>query len=118
MSFGFRGEAIASIASVSELSIFSRYKNADQAYKYTDGVIEACALNNGSRFEVIDLFSKTPARLNYLKKAKTEYAKIHDFVKSMALAYPEIRFELENDGKTVFNYSPVQKTESRIGQIL
>ena len=118
MSFWFRWEAIASIASVSGLEIISKWKEADFAYSFKDGSIETSALEQGTKIIVKNLFSKTPARLNYLKKPRTEYTKIYEYIRSIALIYPEIWFEFISDDSQVCTYRPSDNYEERIFQIL
>ena len=60
--------------------------------------------DNGTKIIVKNLFYNTPARLNYLKKPRTEYSYIADFLKQMSLSYPEVAFELVSDEKTAFTY--------------
>ena len=118
MSFWFRGEAIASIASVSELEIVSKHIHSDTWYRLKDGSIAQEALETGTKIIVGNLFSRTPARLNYLKKPRTEYTKIYEYIRSIALIYPEIWFEFINDDTQVCIYRPSKSYEERITQIL
>jgi DNA mismatch repair protein MutL len=83
-----------------------------------DGTIEQSALETGTKIIVKNLFSKTPARLNYLKKPRTEYIKIYEYIRSIALIYPEIGFEFINDDTQVCMYRPSNRYEERIIQIL
>jgi DNA mismatch repair protein MutL len=62
------------------------------------------ASENGTKIIVKDLFFNTPARLNYLKKPRTEYSKIKEFVEQIALSYPQIGFEFISDLKSIFIY--------------
>jgi len=66
---------------------------------------------------VKNLFYNTPARLNYLKKPRTEYAYISDFLKQVALSYPKIAIELISDGKTIFKYRENEDLKTRIYNI-
>lgn len=114
MTFWFRWEAIASIASVSELEIISKYKDSPYGYSLKNETITQSPIDSGTKVIVRDLFLKTPARLNYLKTPRTEYAKIYDFLVSMALMYPKIGFELIHDGKQSLFFAPNQDTHARI----
>lgn len=104
---GFRGEALPSIASVARLSIISRTKGADSAWKIEvnggekSNVLPA-AHNEGTRIEVRDLFFATPARLKFLKTATAEAAQCHDVLQRIALANPSVAFSLyDNDKKKI-----------------
>lgn len=104
---GFRGEALPSIASVARLSIVSRTKGADSAWKIEvnggekSNVLPA-AHNEGTRIEVRDLFFATPARLKFLKTASAEAAQCHDVLQRIALANPSVAFSLyDNDKKKI-----------------
>jgi len=104
MTFGFRGEALASISSVSRFQIISKTREADFGYslEVVDGVesdVSEFPCDNGTKIIVKNLFYNTPARLNYLKKPRTEYSYIADFLKQMSLSYPEVAFELVSDEK-------------------
>ena len=103
-TMGFRGEALASIISISRLTCITRTKDYDYGTKVeceNSEVKQAktgCAV--GTIMEVKDLFYNIPARLKFLKSAKTEFAYISELVQSLALVHPEIAFELKNNGKT------------------
>ena len=102
---GFRGEALPSIASVSRLSIISRKKDADSAWKLEvnggqKSKVGPAALNQGTKIEVRDLFFATPARLKFLKTASAETSQCYDVVQRIALANPHISFSFyDNDKK-------------------
>ena len=119
MTFGFRGEALASISSVSRFQIISKTREADFGYslEVVDGVesdVSEFPCDNGTKIIVKNLFYNTPARLNYLKKPRTEYSYIADFLKQMSLSYPEVAFELVSDEKTVFTYRSWEDMQTRI----
>ena len=107
--FGFRGEALPSIASVSRLSIMTRQKDDDNAWKIEvnggkkSEVIPTSAVK-GTRIEVRDLFYAAPARLKFLKTAASETANCVDVVNRIALAHPDIAFALYADGKKKLSY--------------
>ena len=121
-SMGFRGEGLASIASVSRLSLTSRQKHNDYAamIQAVDGTlsdVSAASHPVGTTVEVADLFFNTPARRKFLKTEATEYAHCATVVERLALAYPHIAFSLKRDGKTVFHY-PSQTLAQRISVIV
>lgn len=103
-SFGFRGEALASIASVSDMTVTSRTPEADCAWSIArDGVITPAAGRTGTRIEVKDLFYLTPARRKFLKSPATEQAHIVAQLERVALAHPEVDIRLFAGGKPVLN---------------
>lgn len=122
MTFGFRGEALASISSVSEFTLSSKTAwNAGGRSVSTSGgdEVEArdVAHDVGTTIRVENLFFNTPARLAYLKKPRTEYLKIQELVQRLALAYPEVSFSLNHDGKRTLNFPENQKLSERIYSI-
>ena len=103
-TYGFRGEALASIASVSKLTITTRSENSPIGYKISSyaGVIrkfEEISRNIGTDIEVRDLFYNTPARKKFMRKESTEYTKIKDIVLKEALVNNNVAFTLSFDGK-------------------
>ncbi len=104
-TMGFRGEALASIISISKLTCITRIADFDYGTKVECQNSEVkksqtgCAV--GTIMEIKDLFYNLPARLKFLKSAKTEFSYINEFIQSIALAHPEVSFELKNNGKTV-----------------
>ena len=105
-SLGFRGEALPSIAAVSNMEL----KTSDQIVgtKVTiDGgknmQIESADLQEGTTITVRNLFYNTPVRLKYLKNLYVELAYITEYLNKMALAYPSIKFKLTNNGKTLLD---------------
>lgn len=122
LTFGFRWEALASISSVSEMSIISKTNHSLIAYKldYTNEkwqIITQSSHSNGTEITVKNLFYNTPARLNYLKQDRTEYAKILSYLQNAVLSYPEIGFEFISDNKKVFKYNQNETLKTRIYQI-
>ncbi|KPN71093.1 DNA mismatch repair endonuclease MutL [Neisseria sp. 83E34] len=121
-SMGFRGEGLASIASVSRLTLTSRREDAAHAseIRAIDGKLEsgrAAAHPTGTTVEVADLFFNTPARRKFLKSENTEYAHCANTVERLALAHPEIGFSLKHNGKSIFKLPP-QSLEERVCAIL
>lgn len=108
-SFGFRGEALPSIASISRVAITSRTKNDETGFciKMEGGSLtqEPAPIRSdfGTTVEVFDLFYATPVRLKFLKTAHTEQAHVTDLVKRLALANPAVTFILETDKKIILD---------------
>lgn len=102
-TMGFRGEALASIISISKLTCTTRTADFDYGTKVECENSEVkksqtgCAV--GTIMEIRDLFYNLPARLKFLKSQKTEFAYISELIQSLALAHPEVAFELKNNGK-------------------
>jgi DNA mismatch repair protein MutL len=108
-TFGFRGEALPSIASVSRLEIRTRGPGAPHGLRLLveDGLktaIEPCACATGARVEARDLFAATPARLKFLKSDRAEALAAADAVKRLAMAAPEARFSFTTDLGTSFDW--------------
>lgn len=103
-TFGFRGEALASIASVSQVTLVSSTKNSNSGYKIkiTPGeppVITPTQSVNGTIVEVRNLFLNIPARRKFLKSDRVEWEQIHEYIKRFVISRPGIRFELKSDDK-------------------
>lgn len=109
-TYGFRGEALASIASVSKLKLSSKREEdiSGNAITVLGGKVTShkeASMNRGTEIEVKDLFFNTPARLKFLRKKGTEYAKIKEIVLKEALVSPEVGFSLYMDGREVIKTS-------------
>lgn len=106
-TLGFRGEALASIASVSNLSIITKKADENTGFRlqYPEYKIEEVAAKNGTTVIVKDLFYNTPARKKYLKSEATELNRIMDIMIDVALANKEIEFRLYKD-KTLLLQAP------------
>ncbi len=107
-SLGFRGEALPSIASVSEVSLKTSTGDKGTYILIKGGKIitnECCEARCGTEIIVRKLFYNTPARLKHLSSLYSELANISDFINKIALSYPDISFILTNDGKTLLNTS-------------
>ena len=105
-SLGFRGEALPSIASVSNVTLKTSNGKIGTLVKINGGTIESvdsCDLRCGTIITVSNLFYNTPVRLKYLKSLYSELANITDYVNKMALAYPNIKFILINNDKEILN---------------
>ena len=121
-SMGFRGEGLASIASVSRLTLTSRTAHNAHAHQIraADGVlgeVAAAAHPVGTTVEIAELFFNTPARRKFLKSENTEYAHCATMLERLALANPAVSFSLKNNGKTVFDY-PAQPLSERVASIM
>ena len=109
-SFGFRGEALPAIASVSRTLITSRAAGSDEAWQIEVNHGEASKVlpasrQQGTRIEVSALFHSVPARLKFLKTARTEAMRSVDMIRRLAMAHPDVAFSLHNDGKPVLELS-------------
>ncbi|RVT47884.1 DNA mismatch repair endonuclease MutL [Rheinheimera sediminis] len=119
VSLGFRGEALASISSVSRLTLTSKPATQDKAWQaYAEGrdmqvQIKPAAHPDGSSIEVLDLFFNTPARRKFLRSDKTEFAHIDELVKRLALSRFDVSWTLIHNGQTV---RQLKKADSREAQ--
>lgn len=107
-SLGFRGEALPSIAAVSDVELRTCYKdNEVGTYIHIKGgkIIEEGSSDGriGSSFKITNLFYNTPARLKHLSSSYAELSNVIDYVNKMALSYPNIKFKLVNDGRELIN---------------
>lgn len=127
LSLGFRGEALASISSVSRLSLTSRHQNEDLAWQIqtqgheTQMSMQPIAHPFGTTIEVHDLFFNTPARRKFLRTEKTEFSHIEEVIKRLALHAFNIGFLLKHNQRTIFHLIPAltqYEKEQRIAQIL
>ncbi|MBN2011000.1 DNA mismatch repair endonuclease MutL [candidate division KSB1 bacterium] len=121
-TLGFRGEALASIASVSRLELKTMQHDAAEGtmIKVDSGVIEDVVSAGGVRgtsISIKNLFFNTPARRKFLKRDETEYRYILNFINRFTLAYPQIRFTLYNNDQKIFELAPAELDE-RIIQVL
>ncbi|MBO8415291.1 MAG: ATP-binding protein, partial [Proteobacteria bacterium] len=104
-TMGFRGEALASIAAVSKLTLTSKPKDQDKAYKvHTEGpemtpIVEPAAHPDGTSVEVRELFFNTPARRRFLRSDKTELSRIKDIMLRIAMAHSTLSFEVVHEGR-------------------
>lgn len=126
LSFGFRGEALASISSVSRLTLTSNTLDQAQAWQAkTQGIEMAvevlpAAHPVGTSIEVMDLFFNTPARRRFLKSDKTEFTHIDEWLKRIALVRRDVHFTLKHNGKVVRNYQGTSNQAQylqRLGQV-
>ena len=117
MTLGFRGEALASIDSVSAMTIRSRTPEDSHAWEWKEGRVTPAAGSPGTRIDVCDLFYKTPARRKFMKSDATETAHILTQVERLALAHPEAGFRVVANGRDVLTLPP-QTPEARIAAVL
>ena len=122
-SYGFRGEALATIAAVSRLKLISRTRDMAQAAvlncefgKYADAV--EMGGDFGTTIEVRDLFVNTPARLKFLKTDGAEGQQIKQAVKSLALSNPKISFRLKAERKLLWHWPAQESFQARVEQCL
>jgi DNA mismatch repair protein MutL len=116
-SYGFRGEALASIASVARLTLTSRSAAESHAWRLREGAaVEPAALVQGTVIEAADLYFNTPARRKFLKSEATEFAHCDDVLRRMALARPEVAFNLAHNG-TAKRRLPAADLERRVREI-
>lgn len=126
-SLGFRGEALASIASVSRLVLSSHEQSCEEAWQVqaegrdmaTD--IKPCAHPVGTTVEMRDLFFNTPARRKFLRTEKTEFNHLEEVIKRMALSRFDVSFQLRHNQKVIHALRPCTSTfdqEKRIATLL
>jgi len=121
-SMGFRGEALASMAAVAQLSLTSRTSNDAHAWKVEaiDGQLSEPAPAShaqGTSIELRELYFNTPARRKFLKTESTEFAHCEETFKRIALSRPDVAFSLQHNGKTVWQL-PAQTAADRIAAML
>ena len=104
-SFGFRGEALASIASVTRFTLTSYAQDSDHAWQITPELTapRPAALERGTRVDACDLFFNTPARRKFLRKPRTEMQQVIEVFSAIALSHRSLRLSLAHDGKTLYN---------------
>ncbi|MFU2135755.1 DNA mismatch repair endonuclease MutL [Gallibacterium anatis] len=123
LSLGFRGEALASISSVSRLTLTSRTAEQNEAWQvYAQGqemdtTIVPASHPVGTTVEVENLFFNTPARRKFLRSDKTEFAHIDEVVKRIALAKPTVHFTLTHNGKLIHQYKAANDTNSQLKRL-
>jgi len=121
-TMGFRGEALASISSVSKLTIRSKTKMSMSGYEINcDGGnminMKDCGMSYGTQIFVHDLFFNTPAREKYLKQESTELFHITSTLNTIALANPDVAFKFMHNDKIVFDYPRATDLISRVSDV-
>ncbi|MFN9434604.1 MAG: DNA mismatch repair endonuclease MutL [Planctomycetota bacterium] len=118
-TLGFRGEALASIAEVSHLTLRSRTASSDSGYELrceggTLEPIKPCAMNVGTSIEVRHLFFNTPVRRKFLKAPQTEMAHVVDAFARIALAFPNVHMILTSNDRVLHDLPPTERRVERI----
>lgn len=119
-SLGFRGEAIASIASVSRMEISSSVDDAGKGWLLEgaeSAAVRPCAQSLGTSVTVRDLFYNTPARRKFLRKERTELSHCEEVVKRIALSHFDIAFSLQHNGKMIYSLPQAQDEAERARRI-
>jgi len=116
-TLGFRGEALASIASVSQFVLSSRTADAAHAHQIENGTVSPSSGAHGTTVDVQELYFNTPARRKFLKTEQTEFGHCADVVRRIALARPDVTFTLTHNGKT-FDHWNTASLEKRSAQIM
>lgn len=121
-TFGFRGEALSSIASVSHVTIVTKEEMAQFGTQLVraDGAItdeSIVSANMGTDMTIADLFYAIPARKKFLKTRETEWRQILHLVQAYCLEYRTIHFELFSEGDSIINCPPTESLASRIVQV-
>jgi DNA mismatch repair protein MutL len=122
-SFGFRGEALPSIASVCRLSLLTRARGEEAGFELLvepGNAAQAKPLGAavGTRFEVRDLFFNVPARRKFLRSSATEAGHVSEVVEQVALARPDVTITLTRDGRRVREFLRVSTRHERVQQVL
>ncbi len=121
-TFGFRGEALASIASVSKFNLKTKTADSVEGTEITfdnnHPKAEICAHPKGTTVVVEDLFYNVPARKKFMKTPQTEFKHIRDFVTGQAICHPKIGFRLTHNGREVFHLPENQDLSARLTNLL
>ncbi|WP_297004834.1 DNA mismatch repair endonuclease MutL [Thalassolituus sp. UBA6592] len=126
-SLGFRGEALASISSVTRLTLTSKTDEAPEAWSVNvegrdmEASISPAAHPTGTTVEVRDLFFNTPARRKFLRTEKTEFSHLEEYVKRLALSRYDVGFSLRHNGKVIHQLRPATRgleKEKRVASLL
>ncbi|UEX89281.1 DNA mismatch repair endonuclease MutL [Staphylococcus ratti] len=120
-TLGFRGEALASIASVAKVTLQTSTDGIEghQVYAEEGKIVDQrpAKARRGTDIKVASLFYNTPARLKYIKSLYTELGKITDIVNRMAMSHPKVRISLTNDGKTILQTNGSGRTNEVMAEI-
>lgn len=125
-TLGFRGEALSSIASVSRLTLASRWRDSGAAWTVTlpqagnDVSVKPAAHPPGTTVEVRDLFYNTPARRKFLRSEKTEFLHIQELIKRVALGRYDLKLRLQHNNRRVLQYAddshnPLRRVQAILG---
>ena len=118
-SFGFRGEALYSIACSAALSIISRHQSEDHAWRMTTSsdtqpTLEPDSLSSGTVTQISELFAMMPARRKYLGSARKELLAVQEYMLTQALEYPDTSFCLIHEGKQLWKYPAADSFHVRV----
>jgi len=121
-TLGFRGEALASIAAVSQTTLITRRRedlSAIQVEARHGEVLDVCSVGApaGTRVEVADLFASVPARRKFLKAPSTETGHVSEFVTRTSVAWPQVGFVLRHGSRTLAEFAAVEEPAERIRQV-
>ena len=124
-TLGFRGEALPSVAAVSELSIVSRVAGQPDSFEYSSASAATQKITfghflgsqHGTRIKACGLFSQIPARLKFLKSQGAEVAQVREWIERLALTHPHVGFKLVSDDRTILTLRP-QDEVARVKAIL
>ena len=121
-SMGFRGEALASMASVAQVTLTSRNAEAPHAWQIqavdgTQSAASPAAHAHGTSVEMRELYFNTPARRKFLKSEGTEFAYCEEAFKRIALSRPDVAFNLQHNSRVVWQL-PIQSLQNRISALL
>ncbi|MDG4866781.1 DNA mismatch repair endonuclease MutL [Guyparkeria sp. 1SP6A2] len=122
-SFGFRGEALASIQSISRLRLVSRTPDAEHGWEISPGQVDEprpTPAKAGTLVDVRDLFFNVPARRKFLRTERTEFGHVDQLLRRLALANPSVAFTCTHNERRVLDLAPVddERIEQRIGAVL
>jgi DNA mismatch repair protein MutL len=122
-TMGFRGEALASIASVSHATMTTRTRDSEHAVRIEVkdsvlGPVTPCAASVGTSIEVRDLFYSVPARRNFLRTDATEFSHLHEMVLRCALPNPHVAFTLTHNGKRILDLPITADHRMRVAEAL
>ena len=124
-SMGFRGEALASIGSVSRMQLISYYEGEETAWQLTcdnqsedkEGELSVASHPQGTSIHVSNLFYNAPARRKFLRSERTEYQHIEEVVRRVALSHFDIQFQLRHNARQVFNLPAVNDNEGKLRRL-
>jgi DNA mismatch repair protein MutL len=121
-TFGFRGEALASVAAIARVTMLTKQENALEGWavevaRSNVTSIEPTACPTGTDISVRDIFYEIPARKKFLKSPETEWRHVLNLMQAFCFDYPDKHFTLHSEGKLVLNCPPVASLEQRCAQI-
>ena len=124
-SMGFRGEALASIGSVSRMQLISYFEGEETAWQLTcdnqsedkEGELSVASHPQGTSIHVSNLFYNAPARRKFLRSERTEYQHIEEVMRRMALSHFDMQFQLTHNARQVFNLTVVKDNEGKLRRL-